>query len=244
MVVLPQAGSTNALLADRARTGAAAGTVLVTEHQTAGRGRLDRTWLTPARACLTFSLLERPDLPARHWPMIPLAVGYAVHTALSASLPELSDRGLGLKWPNDVLVADRKLAGILVERIDTPDGPAAVIGIGLNVSLTDGELPVPTATSLALELGRAPDRTDLLLDLVAALGDAVGMLHQPEHLRAAYAAVCSTVGREVRVELPTGPPLLGRAADIDTDGRLLVDGPGGRVAVGVGDVIHVRSPNV
>ena len=125
--------------------------MVVAEHQTAGRGRLDRSWETPPRAALTFSVLLRPTVGPAQWPWLPLLTGYAVAGALR-------DAGFdaGVKWPNDVLVGDLKVAGILVERVDTPTGPAAVLGVGLNVSTTAEELPVPTATSLALAAGDAP----------------------------------------------------------------------------------------
>lgn len=235
MEILPEAGSTNAELAERARSGTGSGAVLVTEHQTAGRGRLDRVWQTPPRACLTFSLLHRPDLPPASWPWIPLAVGLAVHSALVDTLP-----GIGLKWPNDVLVDGRKLAGILVERVETPAGPAAIIGIGLNVSLTRDELPVETATSLALELGEAPDRTQLLNLLLASLDSTMAGIGDVDALRSAYAAACVTLGRDVRVELPAGESLRGRASGLDVGGQLVVETADGPVTVGAGDVIHVR----
>ncbi|QIX25919.1 biotin--[acetyl-CoA-carboxylase] ligase [Nocardioides sp. JQ2195] len=233
--ILATAGSTNAELADRARAGADDGSVVVTEHQTAGRGRLDRVWETPPRACLTFSLLHRPDLPPASWPWIPLAVGVAVHSALVGSVP-----GIGLKWPNDVLVEGRKLAGILVERNETPQGPAAVIGIGLNVSLGRDELPVATATSLALETGEVPDRTALLNTLLASLERTMAGLDDLGTVRTAYAAACVTLGREVRVELPSAEPLEGRASRLDAGGQLVVESTSGPVTVGAGDVIHVR----
>ncbi|WP_082748083.1 biotin--[acetyl-CoA-carboxylase] ligase [Nocardioides jensenii] len=234
--VLAEAGSTNALLAARAREGAASGAVLVTEHQTAGRGRLDRVWETPARSALTFSVVQWPDLSAAMWPWIPLATGCAVHAALAATVP-----GLGLKWPNDVLVEGRKVAGILVERVETPRGPAAIIGIGLNVSTTRDELPVDNATSLALELGHAPDRTDLLIALLATLDETLSRLAgDPDSLRTSYAAACVTLGREVRVEMPAGEPISGRASAIDPGGQLVVETATGQTKVGAGDVTHVR----
>ncbi len=240
--VVEAAPSTNALVAERARAGEPEGLVVVAEHQTAGRGRLDRAWETPARAALTFSLLLRPLLPAAEWPWLPLLTGHAVGSALR-------DAGFaaGVKWPNDVLIgqgsAELKVAGILVERVDTPSGPAAVIGVGLNVSSTAEELPVPTATSLALETGSAPDRTELLLAILRRLdqeyaawqGGGAAALH------AAYARECVTVGRDVRVDLPSGEVLAGRATGVDPGGRLIVQGPGGETAVGAGDVIHVRA---
>lgn len=234
--------STNADAADRARAGAPEGTVVVAEHQTAGRGRLDRTWETPARSALTFSLLLRPSVPPADWPWLPLLTGHIVAKAL---------RGLGytaavVKWPNDVLLGDDKVAGILVERIETPSGPAAVVGIGLNVSLTEDELPVPSATSLALASGTEPDRTAVLVELLRELREAydawqAGGSDATTHLRSSYAAACVTVGREVRVDLPSGETLLGRATGIDEAGRLVVVGPDGEVAVGAGDVVHVRA---
>jgi BirA family transcriptional regulator, biotin operon repressor / biotin---[acetyl-CoA-carboxylase] ligase len=230
--------STNAVVAERARAGAPEGLVVVTEHQTSGRGRLDRTWETPARAALTFSVLLRPRVPATEWPWLPLMTGYAVCRALREAGFEA-----GVKWPNDVLLGEGKVGGILVERVDTPTGPAAIVGVGINVSTTPEELPVETATSLAIESGAAPDRTDILLWVLGALreeydawqGGGTAALH------AAYLRSCVTVGRDVRVDLPGGGALTGRATGIDPGGRLVVQAPGGEVAVGAGDVVHVRA---
>lgn len=234
--VVAQAPSTNALLGERAREGAGEWLVLVAEHQTAGRGRLDRTWETPARAALTFSVLLRPGAPAADWPWLPLLTGHALGRVLR-------DAGFdaGVKWPNDVLIGELKVAGILVERVETPTGPAAVVGIGLNVTTTRAELPVETATSLAVE-GTAPDRTGLLLDVLRALREEYGAWQGggAADLRASYARTCVTVGRDVRVDLPSGRQLTGRATGIDPGGRLLVAGPAGVEPVGAGDVVHVR----
>lgn len=236
MEILPSVGSTNAVLAERARAGAPGTTVVVTEHQTAGRGRLDRVWDTPARSALTFSFLCRPDLPANTWPWIPLATGYAVHEALVGTAP-----GVRLKWPNDVLIDGRKVAGILVERIDTPQGPAAVIGVGINVSSSRDELPVETATSLLLETGVAPDRTDLLNALLESLETTLATLTSDlPGLRHRYAEACVTVGRDVRVQVPAARDLTGRVTGLDDGGQLVVQTATGPVAVGAGDVTHVR----
>jgi len=235
--ILDAAPSTNAAVADRAREGGPHGLVVVAEHQTAGRGRLDRSWESPARAALTFSVLLRPRVPAAEWPWLPLLAGHALATALrEAEVPA------GLKWPNDVLVGERKVAGILLERVDTRDGPAAVLGIGLNVSTTEAELPVDTATSVALATGSAPDRTELLTRVLGRLLDEYDAWQAAEGpgrtaaLRAAYTEACVTVGREVRVELPGGEVRTGTARGIDAGGRLVVDD----FAVGAGDVVHVR----
>jgi BirA family biotin operon repressor/biotin-[acetyl-CoA-carboxylase] ligase len=252
--VLEEATSTNAVAAERARAGAPEGRLVVAEHQTAGRGRLDRTWETPARSGLTFSLVLRPRVAPGDWPWLPLLTGHTIATTLRAE-----GWAAGVKWPNDVLVEDRsdpaaparKVAGILLERVETPTGPAAVVGVGLNVSLTAEELPVATATSLALEPRDAgagpavPDRTDLLIALAAGLREAydawqAGGPAATSRLRSSYAAACLTVGRDVRVELPAAEPLVGRATGVDGSGRLLVAGPRGEVAVSAGDVVHVR----
>jgi BirA family biotin operon repressor/biotin-[acetyl-CoA-carboxylase] ligase len=236
--VVERSPSTNAAVSERARAGEPDGLVLVAEHQTAGRGRLDRSWVTPPRAALTLSLLVAPHevLPAR-WPWLPLLTGLAVTDALAA-VGVAAD----LKWPNDVLLADRKLAGILVERVERRPEAVAVVGIGLNVSTTSAELPVPTATSLALA-GADVDRTRLLghvLDAFAERYDAWRAASGTGPLTA-YAARCSTIGRRVRVDLPGGEPLEGEAVGVDEGGRLEVD-DGRRVHVlGAGDVVHVRA---
>jgi BirA family biotin operon repressor/biotin-[acetyl-CoA-carboxylase] ligase len=240
--VVEESGSTNADLARRARDGARPGLVLVAEHQTAGRGRLDRAWVTPARAALTFSVLLAPDeVPAARWPWLPLLTGVAVVEGVRRA----AGVAAGLKWPNDVLVGDLKVAGILAERIERPGGAVAVVGVGLNVSSTAAELPVPTATSLALAGAGTTDRSTLLLAVLSALdvtydGWRAVAGRADAGLQESYAAACTTPGRDVRVELPTGGSLRGRATGIDGDGRLLVD-DGARVhALGAGDVVHVR----
>ena len=233
--------STNADVAARARLGERPGLVLVAEHQTAGRGRLARSWVTPPGAALTLSLLVAPEeVPLDRWPWLPLLTGLAVADGVRRAVGVEAS----LKWPNDVLVADAKLAGILVERLERPaavGGPAAVVGVGINVSTTRDELPVPTATSLALAGARSLDRTRLLGEVLGCFAERYGdwRARGGGGLRASYAAACATIGRAVRVELPGGS-LRGRAVGVDDDGRLRVD-DGERVhVVGAGDVVHVR----
>ena len=233
--VVARTGSTNAVVADRARDGADAWLVVVTEHQTAGRGRLDRTWQTPDRAALTFSTLLRPRRPGVEWPWLPLVAGIAVVGALR-------EHGVpaGLKWPNDVMVGDSKLAGILAERVETPTGPAAVVGIGLNVSQTADELPTEVATSISLETGAATDRTVLLVSLLGRLRQEYDAWSAGggARVRGDYLETCLTIGRQVRVSLPGGGELTGEASDVDDTGRLVVAG----TPVAAGDVLHVRQP--
>jgi len=247
--ILPETPSTNAVLAQRARAGAPEGLVIVTEHQTAGRGRLDRTWQTPLHSALTFSVLLRPpveQVPAQRWPWLPLLTGLAVTSVLREE-----GYDAGVKWPNDVLISgplgERKVCGILVERVEaTPGsdddlGPAAVVGIGLNTSLGAEELPVPTATSLAIESDRRVDRTDVLRKLLRGLfGHYADWVADPDALRPAYAAASVTLGRQVRAELPDGRVLVGTATAIDETGRVVIATPQGEQAVGAGDVVHLR----
>jgi BirA family biotin operon repressor/biotin-[acetyl-CoA-carboxylase] ligase len=237
-----EAPSTNAAVAARARAGESAGLVLVADHQTSGRGRLDRTWVTPPGAALTFSVLLAPDrVEASRWPWLPLLTGIAV----AEGVRRVAEVDCGLKWPNDVLVGDQKLAGILVERVERPGGPVAVVGVGLNVSQTEAELPVPTATSLALAGASTTDRTVVLREVLRTL-EALYVEWQAERgdpaqgLRPSYLRRCTTLGRSVRVALPTGEEVRGDATGVDVDGRLEVRTSDGVRTLGAGDVVHVR----
>lgn len=237
-----ETGSTNVDVAALARDGAAEGTVLVTEYQSAGRGRLDRTWEAPAGSSLTASFLLRPtDVPVARWPWLPLLAGVAAVEALA----ELGVSDAGVKWPNDVLIGEHKLAGILVERVDTPTGSAAIAGVGLNVLQGRNQLP-PTATSLRLHGAADVGPDDVLTALCDRLaehytawrssaGDPAG------GLGVAYRRHCVTLGRYVRAELPAGTMTEGRAVDVDDSGRLVLDTGSGRLPVGAGDIVHLRA---
>lgn len=238
VVVTSETGSTNADVAEAARNGAPEGIVHTTDRQASGRGRLDRTWESPDGAGIAVSVLLRPsDVPAARWVWLPLLVGLAV----DATVNEL-DVQSGLKWPNDVLVDGRKIAGILLERVETPAGPAAVIGVGLNVSLTRDELPVEAATSLELESATELDRTIVLRSFLRHLEALYTAWHHAGGdpsigIRDSYERRCVTIGSRVTVSLPDGSTLEGDATGIDDQGRLVVDG----TAVSAGDVTHVRT---
>lgn len=237
--IVETAPSTNTAVTQRARAGAAEGLVVVAEHQTAGRGRLDRTWETPPRAALTFSVLLRPTREPARWSWLPLLAGLAVAGTLEevGAQPEL-------KWPNDVLVGGRKVAGLLVEQVPTPSGPAAVVGMGINVSTRPEELPVPTAGSLR-EAGVEIDRSVLLRTVLERLLAEYAVWQAPDGeavVRAAYRSRCATAqGRAVRVELPGGRTVTGTGRDLTASGALVVETDAGRVEVNVGDVVHVRA---
>jgi BirA family biotin operon repressor/biotin-[acetyl-CoA-carboxylase] ligase len=234
--VVESAVSTNATVADAARAGEPEGFVLVAEQQTSGRGRLDRRWESPARAGLTFSALLRPSLEPAQLSLLPLIAGLAtVEGLLSVSQVDAM-----LKWPNDVLVDGFKLGGLLVEVA----GGAVVVGIGLNVSTREDELPVPTATSLLL-CGGVTDREPLLKEVLRSLARRYSEWRQsgdPVSVLPAYRERCETIGREVEVELPGGDMVRGTAVDVDDGGRLVVDEAesGQRRAFLVGDVTHAR----
>ena len=240
--VVSSTGSTNAdLLVDDGPEGQ----VLVAEEQTAGRGRAGRTWVSRPGASLTFSVLLRPaSVPPSALGWLPLLTGVAV----AAGVRSTAGVAAALKWPNDVLVGDRKLAGILAEQ--SADGAAVVVGVGLNVATQEHELPVSpsglAATSLLVE-GADVGREALLAGILFFLERwYLGFSADPDPVRsgllAEYRAACATLGRQVRVELPAGRVLAGVAEDIDPSGRLLVRPTGAASAtpVSAGDVIHLR----
>jgi BirA family transcriptional regulator, biotin operon repressor / biotin---[acetyl-CoA-carboxylase] ligase len=237
------AASTNSELAALATADPAAWpawSVLVTDTQTAGRGRLGRPWTAPPGSSLAISVLLRPRIPADRYGWLSLTAG----TAMARSLQALGVAAT-VKWPNDVLVGGRKVCGLLAEVL--AGGAGAVLGAGLNHRLGADELPVPTATSLTIEGGPTdPDALiagwlEQLRPLVTALEEAGG---DPlaSGLRDAVVAACETIGRRVRVSLPDGSAVVGTATGIDEDGRIEVatDPIGGLTAIATGDVEHLR----
>lgn len=244
--VVQRTGSTNSDLVALTESGKAAeGAVLVAEEQHAGRGRLDRAWTAPARSGLFFSVLLRPaEVPVERWGWLPLLTGVAVATGLSRA----AGVDTALKWPNDLLVTvdgeERKTGGILAERAGA-DG--VVIGIGLNVTLREDELPVPTAGSLSLAGAATTDRDTLLRAVLRSLEEWYGRWRRAggdpalSGLQETYAAGCATLGRRVRAELPGDRSVVGEAVAVDGDGRLvLATAEGVQEPVGAGDIVHLR----
>lgn len=235
-------GSTNADLARLAASGGANGTVLVADVQLAGRGRLGRTWIAPPGDALLFSVLLRPEAvpaPRRGW------IGGIVGLAAVGALAELTGVRAALKWPNDVLVDGRKLAGILAEMV----GDALVVGMGVNVTVSREALPRPDATSLLAEGAprEACDRGALLTAVLARLGTLLERWQAARGdvdgagIRAEYLACCATIGSRVAVELPGGNRVIGTAVDVDTDGAIVIDDDNSvRRRFVAGDVIHLR----
>ena len=255
--VVQEVPSTNDAVVDGLQTDPDAwphASLLVAEHQAAGRGRAGRTWTTPPRAALTCTFVARPRSGPATYGWLPLLAGLGAVRALRATAGVPAE----LKWPNDVLVdlgdrveplpgwgTTRKVAGILAQAV--AQVPAVAVGIGVNVDQRADELPVPWATSLAMAGARAADRASVLVALVDALdevaqrwvehgGDAVaaGLVEE-------VASVCATVGRRVRVELPGGALRVGTATGLAPDGALVVrDDAGDDHRVLAGDVTHVR----
>lgn len=238
--VVAQTGSTNADLVARAASGVDIdGAVLIAEHQTAGRGRHGRRWLTVPRAQLTMSVgVGVLDVPVTAWGWLSLAAGLAVVDAV-APVIEATGAHIGLKWPNDVLAgppgSPGKLAGILAEVAR----PAVVIGLGLNVTRAPSE--VGGATSL-LDLGvMAPDWDRLVRGLLRELAARIAQWRAADpQLVADYRARSLTIGSPVCASLPGGQQVVGTASGIDDQGRLRLETDGQPVLVSAGDVVHLR----
>jgi BirA family transcriptional regulator, biotin operon repressor / biotin---[acetyl-CoA-carboxylase] ligase len=221
------------------------GTVLVTEVQTAGRGRSGRDWSCPAGAGLMFSIkVDAAAIPSQRRAWMGVALGLAVTSAFRAAtgFTHPVDLTAMLKWPNDVLVEGSKCGGILAESV----GESVVVGAGLNISLDRAELPRPDATSLALAGVEDVDRNQLLAAILDRFGElldswqAAGGDVDAGGLRPSYLAACATLGQQVRVELPGGGHVQGTAIDVDPDGAIVIEQPAGRFRYSAGDVVHLR----
>lgn len=258
VTVVASTGSTNA---DLVAAGGPEGQVLAAEEQNAGRGRMGRIWVSPPGTALTFSVLLRPEsVPAERRGWLPLLAGVSVARSVRA----MTGLPATLKWPNDVLVHGRKLAGILAEQ--AADG-AVVIGIGVNVTTPADALPSGPGglpgTSIAVEIGeeagrrgegvigeregggKTAGRQRLLAEILRQLERHYTAFRDnpdPEAtgVGAEYRTLCATLGQQVRAELPAGAALTGEATDIDADGRLLITTRGTVTPLSAGDVVHLR----
>ena len=252
---LDEVGSTNSDLVARVNSQDGSSwpdfSVIATDNQVAGKGRLGRDWSAPAGASLAVSVLLRPQTPAGR-PLPPeslgwfgLLAGLAMTRACNSVLPK--GKKAMIKWPNDVLISGRKVCGILSELVTTADGMALVVGTGVNIALAEDQLPVPTATSLAIE-GAHTSLDELLAAyltefshitkvFVSAAGNvrSSGLLDQIRD-------ECDTIGRSVRVELPSGENPVGTAIGINEEGSLVVEmaNCAEPLVVSAGDVTHLR----
>ncbi|MET4782106.1 biotin--[acetyl-CoA-carboxylase] ligase [Glaciihabitans sp. UYNi722] len=253
---LNEVGSTNTELVSRA-SGALGEewpdfSVLVTTSQTNGRGRLGRVWVAPPGSSLAISVLLRPTLPAgeplglEHYGWLPLIAGIAMTKAVATLVPEHS---VTLKWPNDVQIDGCKVSGLLAELLLSRE--SVVMGAGLNLAFAEADLPTPTSTSLGLkgvvlageELADAA-LAGYLAELKALYTEFLRRGADPgaSGVSQQLSELCSTLGQEVRVQLPGGDDLIGTAIDIDRSGRLSVrrSTDGRVVSVAAGDVTHLR----
>ena len=234
----PTVSSTNELAARAARQGAPAVHVVAADVQTAGRGRLGRSWYAPPGTSLMCSWMLRPPQTART-SLVPLAVGVALAQTAAAHCPGVD---VALKWPNDLLVGDRKAAGVLVE---APEPGVVVVGTGINVDWRGIDRPpeLAGATSLAEASGRAVDRWRLFAGLAGVLTRrAAQVADDPAALVDEYRSWCTTIGQDVRVTTGTSGTraVEGRAVAVDDSGGLVVASGAGSTTVRVGDVHHVR----
>jgi BirA family biotin operon repressor/biotin-[acetyl-CoA-carboxylase] ligase len=216
LVHLDETGSTNDHARELALGGAPHGTAVLAEHQTAGRGRQGRTWTAPPGRALTLSVLAR--LPQAQMELLPLAVALAVCDACEAA----ADVRCEIKWPNDVWIEGRKVAGVLIEA--RPHEGWAVVGIGVNVDTAADELPPElrdTATSLRIATDSAGDRDAALDALFARLAHWVGALASPESVTAAFRERDALYGRRI-TWTQDARTMSGEARGIDDDGLLVV----------------------
>jgi BirA family biotin operon repressor/biotin-[acetyl-CoA-carboxylase] ligase len=247
----PAIGSTNDRAKELAADPGRPWRVVLTDHQTGGRGRLGRTWVVPDRASIAVSaLVPIADPATAGW--VPLLAGLALDRAVAETTREAgTPLHPTLKWPNDVLMTDdgnRKVSGILCELVPLGAGHAVVVGTGVNVHQTRAELPVESATSLEI-CGAAVGRERLVVTYLRHLADLLLPISTGTHAtrtealeagRAAYVHACSTIGAQVRVHLPSGEIAEGRATGIDRSGALVVDTAWGPRTFAAGDVVHVR----
>ena len=233
--------STNIEAARQATEGAAEGLCVVAGEQTAGRGRLQRRWVSPKNAGLYFSIILRPQFEQSIWPLLTLMAAIAVHDVLREACALETD----IKWPNDILLNDKKLCGILAETVETPLGRAVVVGIGVN--LTKNSFPEELeleATSVEAATGRSQKLEGLLEALIAALRRYYEMLKQPAGPETIVREWCARSsygeGKLIRV-VESNKSLVGTTRGLERDGALRVETYAGEIrVVRAGAVTSVR----
>lgn len=229
--VVEVTGSTQDDISKRvAEKKAHSGDVLATEFQTSGRGRLDRKFDAPTSSALMFSFYITPSRDKSDWSFLPLLTGLSAIFALTTLDPEAAPT---LKWPNDILLGDGKLGGIISQATEG----GVIIGVGINVGMTQSELPVTHATSLALHNFPILNRNLILATFLTIFEELYERWQKGEDLRHLYCERSSTIGTDVRIVNPDGSHKNGRAIDITPAGELILE-DGSRVTVG--DIVHLR----
>lgn len=231
VICLTETDSTNAEALRLAAAGEPEGCVVVADAQTAGRGRLGRSWWAEPGCSLLASWLVRPALEVERWPTLTLVAGMAAARALIAA----AGIEVRLKWPNDLLADGRKLGGILAEA----DGRGALV-MGLGVNVRQARFPsklAGLATSVVAAGGRPVERAWLLAATLSGFG---ARMRAPEQALDEYRTLCDTLGKRVRVERAGAGPLEGIARDLSAAGALIVESGTGLVEIAAGDVLHLR----
>ncbi len=233
--VVEETGSTQTDLSRSVRVGVAKhGDVLATEFQSAGRGRLDRRFEAPPRSSLLFSFFIVPQTKHQEWGWLPLLAGQSAIAAMNKVFGTDISKKLSLKWPNDVLLNEKKVAGILSERV----GDGVVIGIGMNVITPREEIGFENATSLWIEGFVLLERERLLIEILKSFSKYLSAWEIDEsELVEKYRQASSTIGKRIRIQTPSGRSLEENAVNVDSSGALVLSN-GTRVTVG--DVIHLH----
>ncbi len=244
--LLDETTSTNTQALEAAQSGAPDGTVIIAERQTAGRGRLARTWESPAGCNLYVSVIVRQLPPMDRLGWLPLITA----SAMAAAIRSLTGLPPALKWPNDVMLGGKKVGGVLCEsQALGTDAACVVVGIGLNVNWRESDMPPeirPLATSLAAQSRKPADRVRLLAILLLELERRIDRWRNGElsSLADEYRTHCGTIGQAVRVELGTGKQVEGMVTAIESDGALRIAAHRGSTSgdhiVRSGDVVHLR----
>ena len=206
------------------------GEVITTNYQSAGRGRLDRKFDAPASSALMCSFYLEPRRDKSDWSFLPLLAGLAVIFAISSLDPEVST---SLKWPNDLLIKDGKFGGIIAQAAQS----GVIIGVGINVAMSETELPVSHATSLQIHGFKELNRNTILSALLNQVEDLFKRWEDGEDLRHLYLEHCITIGSHIRAELPGSANKSGVAVGITPAGELILE-DGARITVG--DIVHLR----
>jgi BirA family biotin operon repressor/biotin-[acetyl-CoA-carboxylase] ligase len=232
--VVDLTASTQSDLAELVNSSVArSGEVIAAEYQSNGRGRLDRTFEAPPQSALLFSFYIAPKRDRSDWSFISFLAAIAMHEVITESFEESFEEDLSLKWPNDILIGDKKVAGILAQQI----GEGVIVGIGLNVAMSANELPVPTATSLAIAGSNNLDRNSLLSAFLNRFEKVFHGWDSGSDFQERYRQLSSTLDRQVRVDVVGRDSIEAKALSITAQGALILsDG----TEVNVGDVVHLR----
>jgi BirA family biotin operon repressor/biotin-[acetyl-CoA-carboxylase] ligase len=224
-------GSTQDDLYQRATTSdGVAKSVIAAEYQSAGRGRLDRTFIAPATSALTFSLYIEPKIEREEWSFLTLLTGISICEALTLVDPKIA---IGLKWPNDLLIGEKKVGGIIAQATDK----GVVIGIGINVHMSKEELPVENATSLSIEGFTNLNRNTILSAILNHIEVNFQVWELGQSFIEKYRQLSVTIDKDIEATLPGGLSIRSKAIGISESGALLLESG---EAVTVGDVVHLR----